>query len=209
MTNFNLPAQDPADPIASIDVLMCPVQVLGTSNFPTPEAAEEGEVFAVVGGYLADFDRRDDLLRFLEGFWVRESGGNRHRFYEDLPDRARDRAARFALETLYIPRDVHREVHEYDMVPNTEYYQMQVVTFADARIIFWSGLLRGGAGEHELEELIDDGCLPEVWPLVVEIYNPVDEAEMADRARRRLDLLDALLPPDHKLAVTVAAYTHG
>jgi hypothetical protein len=207
MTNFSLPAQNLADPIASIDVLLYPVQGLGTSDFATPEVAEEGEVFAVVAGYLADFEQRNDLLRVLEGFWVRESAGDQHRFYEDLSDRARDRAARFALEALYIGPDVHREVLEYGMVPNTGYYQMQVITFADARILFWSALLRGGADEHALEDLIDEGCLHEVRPLVVEIWNPVDEAEMVARARRRLGLLHALLPPDRKLGVTVAAFT--
>jgi hypothetical protein len=207
MTKFSLPAQDLAAPVASIDVLLCPVQGPRISNIPTPEAAEEGEVFALVAGYLADFEQRNDLLRMLEGFWGREGNGDRHRFYEDLPEGARDRAARFAFETLYIGPDVHGDVIDYGMVPNTEFYQMQAVTFADARILFWSGLLRGGTDGYALEELIDEGRLDEVQPLVVEICNPVDEAEMVDRARRRLGLLDALLPPDRKLAVTIGAFT--
>ena len=104
------------------------------------DTAAPGDIVAIVAGYHAQFEE-GDMERHLEGVYVAGDTGPTFAFYDQLTGASRDRAARVALDRLFLGDDIRGEVVDWNMVECELYYQVAVVTFAEARVLINLDLL--------------------------------------------------------------------
>lgn len=197
-------AAGPAQP-RSITALVSPCFKPATRLLPRPEQAAAGDIVCMTAGHFADFEQLKGLQRVLEGFHVQTADGPAFRFYEQIPDDEgciRMIASRLALEYLYLAPTLHGIVLDHGLAPSSELYRVQAVTFADARLLFWPGMLT--------DSTTHDPCgweeAPDMQPLFVEVSYCVPVAEALALAARRVDLFRRLLPAGVDFDVEIAGY---
>lgn len=199
-----LQAAEPAQP-RSITALVLPCFKPATRLLPRPEQAAARDIVGMVAGYFADFEQLKELQRMLQGFYMQTADGPAPRFYEEIPDDegcTRMIASRLALEYLYLCPAIHGTILDYGLTPGSRLYRAHAVTFADARILFWSGMLTGCTTNDSLgwKEA------PNKRSLLVEVPCSLHEAEALALAERRVALFRRLLPAGVDFDVEIAGY---
>lgn len=149
----------------------------------------------MVSGYKAAFEDRPDLSRHLEGFYVAGDPSPAFVFFKNLIGEPRDMAARIALTNLFLNCDVHWEAVDWNMVECELCYQINVVTFADARVLFNIDMLRDPI---LVSEAID--YIPDFAPCVIEIFGDHDEYTCIKIATRYLEMVRNMLPAHERPA---------
>ncbi|MEI4264082.1 hypothetical protein [Roseovarius sp. D0-M9] len=158
------------------------------SELPLLDNANPGEILALISGYKANFEQRSDLYRVLEGFYVADQTGPAFRFYDQLSGASREQGAQLALERIFLGDDIQDDVLRREMVPEPMFYQMLVVTFADARIIIDSRVIRDPL---EIMYALEED--PDLAPCVIEISGEQDDPTLIAKARRYVEIVRSLL----------------
>jgi len=174
-----------------------------THLLPVPEKAAEGDVVGMEAVYRADFEQSAELLRALTGFFVQTSGGPAFRVFNEIASApAGPIAAELALERFYLCPDIHETVLRRRLAPDPFFYKAHAVTFADARIVFWSGMLTC----RTIRDSLCWEAAPDMRPLLVEVPSGMGDAETLALAERRVALFRQLLPAGVDFDVRIAGY---
>jgi len=170
---------------------------------PTPETAAEGDVFGMVAGYTASLETGAGITRVLDGFYRQTVVGPAFRTRAALAGTPAGAVAdRLAMEQLYLAPDIHQLVCNAGMTPSTEAYEVKAVTFADARVLFWAGMVTDPR-THDPEAWEMHPCLK---PLLVAVPDWLDAAAKRDLAARRVALVRRMLPEGVDFDVEITDY---
>jgi len=193
----------PARPVEAITALVVRDFRPATHLLPVPEKAAEGDVVGMKAVYRANLEQWADLQRTLRGFFVQTAGGPAFRVFNEIASApAAPIAADLALERLYLCADIHRIVRTHRLMPDPFRYKAYAVTFADARIVVWSGMLTCTA----LRDPLGWEAAPDMRPLLVEVPSGMGDAEALALAERRVALFRQLLPAGVDFDVRIAGY---
>lgn len=158
-------------------------------DMPVHYDAKPGDLVAMMNSYRASFEDRDDLDRTLDGFGIIGDTGLMFEYYDELTGRTRDRAARIAVDYLFLNRDVHGFVLGHEMVCDPVLHQLLVITFADARILIDQKVV------EDPDEIVEDlEGNPDLAPCVIEIFGEADDEAMIAKAERYLEIFRLSIP---------------
>lgn len=128
------------------------------------------------------------MYRALEGFYVADETGPKYKFYDQLAGASQELGARLALERIFLGNDIQDDVLCRRMVAEPMLYQMLVVTFADARIILDSDVIRH---PFEIMDALEED--PDLAPCVIEIFGEQDDTTLMAKATRYVEIVRSLL----------------
>ncbi|WP_432257094.1 hypothetical protein [Limimaricola sp. AA108-03] len=161
-------------------------------NFPPLEEAQPGDIIGMMSHHTARFFDSTGLERHLEGFLVSKDDEVVFSCYANLPEGGlKERAARFALEHLYMAEHVHGDVVRYKMTAKNDYddYRICVVIFARARVLFDMAMIDD---PDSIREDAEDCPMP--WSCIIELYDLDDDTPVIPKAERYLEIVRSILP---------------
>lgn len=190
MTYSNFEFTDPGTVLPRKAAVEALVNAPNLTPYLVPiEQAVPGDLVAMVGGHYCNAWEYT-LETHLEVFYVQGEYGLEVRWYDELPEPARDSAARLIAERLFLAPKPHGTFLSQCVVECSELYQVQSVHFADAVLY---------VNKRWMEDALWDEELGEVHPILFEMEQAPDSAtaqERADMARGYLALFRHMLP-DH------------
>jgi len=195
MTHHILPADFDTEAEEVFTARSAARQVLGgrpNRHLTALDAAQPGDLVAMIGGFRADFETGGGLETVLEGFLVAGEKGLKLVSYYDVPERNADSAAHLVAEQLFLQETPHKMVVDFNMVDLPVGYQLQTVQFTDAVLYISMEWILGWIEEDTGHEL---------HPVVFEMAaaTNMEEAQACvAKARRYLDIVHQMLPEQHR-----------